>query len=257
LGIRYIAVPEFDGVQSTAQDALPVPVGLVEAFDDQLDIVSIPGLPTLELFENRAWIPAISELTGATAAASSEDSAAGVVSADLSEARSVFTDATPLTTSVDRLTEGSVVHLAAPFDEQWQLRTSAGEVVARPSFGVLTAFDTNDGGQAELNYETSSRRTALVVLQTLLWLLLLFGATRISVPIARRRLRTVSDETLISFGETDIAIDDYAVVEPEPEPEQPAVLRDPGLDATGELSRIALAEAESAGEAGADPEESQ
>ena len=245
LGIRYIAVPEFDGVQSTADDPLPLPVGLVEAFDDQLDIVSIPGLPTLELFENRAWIPAVGELTGATAAASSEDSAAEVVSADLSEARPVFTDADPLATSVDRLTEGSVVHMAVPFDEQWRVRTSVGEAAVRPSFGVLTAFDVADGGQAELNYETSGGRTALVVLQTLLWVLVLFGATQVSVPITRRRLGTVSDETLISFNETDTAIDEYPIAEPEPEPEQAAVLRDPGLDATGELSRIGSAEAES------------
>ena len=93
--------------------------------------------------------------------------------------------------------------------------------------------------------------------RTLLWVLVLFGATRVSVPITRRRLGTVSDETLISFNETDIAIDEYTVVEPEPEPA--AVLRDPGLDATGELSRIASAQAgsQSADDADASSEDPQ
>ena len=37
-GIRFIIVPEIDGAQSTDDDPLPVPAGLLEALSDQLDI---------------------------------------------------------------------------------------------------------------------------------------------------------------------------------------------------------------------------
>ena len=50
----------------------------------------------------------------------------------------------------------------------------------------------------------------------------------------------MNDETLISFSESDVAIDEYEVAAPEPE--EVPVLRDPGLDATGELSRLDLGE---------------
>ncbi len=41
LGIRYVVVPEFDGVVSTVNDPLPLPVGLISSLEDQLDLVAI------------------------------------------------------------------------------------------------------------------------------------------------------------------------------------------------------------------------
>ena len=66
LSIRFVVVPEFDGVTSTVNDPLPLPTGLVEALEDQLDLVALrPGLPTLEAFENRAWFPKQAQLDAA------------------------------------------------------------------------------------------------------------------------------------------------------------------------------------------------
>jgi GT2 family glycosyltransferase len=234
LGIRYIVVPEFDGVMSTTDHPIAPPLGLVDALDDQLDVVSIPGLPTIELFENRAWIPAISELGGATAEASLDEGAASLVRADLTDATAVFPDADPLSTSTNQL-QGGVVHLAVPYDDQWKLTVDGVAVESRPSFGIATAFDA-PSGMGELRYETGGGRTFLVVLQTALWLLVLFGATRVSLPFARRRIAAITDETLIDLDDDSIPIGQFET-HVESAPVAAGILRDPGLDATGELAR--------------------
>ena len=45
LGIRYVVMPEFDGVVSTVDDPLPTPVGLVSSMEDQLDLVARATAP--------------------------------------------------------------------------------------------------------------------------------------------------------------------------------------------------------------------
>ncbi len=64
LGIRYIVVPEFDGVNSTTTDPMELPIGLVGALDEQLDIASTVSIPTFDFFENTSWLPTYSLLTG-------------------------------------------------------------------------------------------------------------------------------------------------------------------------------------------------
>jgi hypothetical protein len=219
---------------STTDHPIAPPLGLVDALDDQLDVVSIPGLPTIELFENRAWIPAISELGGATAEASLDEGAASLVRADLTDATAVFPDADPLSTSTSQL-QGGVVHLAVPYDDQWKLTVDGVAVESRPSFGIATAFDA-PSGMGELRYETGGGRTFLVVLQTALWLLVLFGATRVSLPFARRRIAAITDETLIDLDDDSIPIGQFET-HVESAPVAAGILRDPGLDATGELAR--------------------
>jgi hypothetical protein len=94
----------------------------------------------------------------------------------------------------------------------------------------------------------------MVVLQTALWLFVLFGAMRVSVPLARRRSGVVTDETLITLSDTDTApIDDYVVESPDEE-DRGSSFRDPGLDATGQLSRLAVAEGPDPGDAAASAE---
>jgi hypothetical protein len=235
LGIRYIVVPEFDGVVSTTESPLPAPQGLVDALDGQLDIVSIAGLPTLELYENRAWIPSSAELTGPTAAASRQEGAAALVRADLGAAVPVFAGVDQLGAQEDRL-DGEVVHLAVPFDERWQLDVDGEPLTARPSFGVATAWDLPGAGEGTLVYDTSAARLLLVALQVLLWAAVIFGAARVTVPLARRRGPLVTDETLIDLDEAPPA----AVAADAGRVATVQVFRDPGLDVTGELARPAV-----------------
>ncbi len=225
LGIRYIVVPEFDGMTSTTTDPLELPTGLVAALDEQLDISSTVSIPTFGFYENTSWLPTYSLLTGATAEASRTAGDAALVRADLSQSAPVFSGADARSSSSSQVTPG-VVHLAVPFDENWRLDVDGVEIEPRRAFGVTTAFDVDTAGVATLSYDTPGSRTAILIVLALLWVAALFGATRVSIPLARRRGPLVTDETLITF-------DDSRAVDVAP------VGIDPGLDMTGQVARIA------------------
>ncbi len=249
LGIRRIIVPEFDGVISTTDDPVPLPAGLVTALENQLDLVSVNSLPTLEVFENRSWLPRFGQLAGATAAASEAAGAEALIAADLSITTPIFDGADEFGT-YDAELEPGAVHVAVPFDENWKLTSNGSAVPARRAFGVTTAFDVDRSGPGELTYSTPASRPFVLVVVTLLWLAVLFSATRVSVPMARRRRPLVSDETLIDLGDDgfqDLGVlgDDFdGFVIPPPSGETLAPGFDPGLDMTGEIARTAMSDDE-------------
>ncbi|HEY3483736.1 MAG TPA: hypothetical protein VGK49_00070, partial [Ilumatobacteraceae bacterium] len=199
LGIRFVVVPRVDGATSTIDDPLPVPDGLLQALEDQLDIGETFGLPTLDVFENRSWMPTSALLTGATADASREAGDEALVRADLSSRRPVFVGSDHLSSATDQVEPG-VVQLATPLDDRWSLTVDGADVPPRESFGVTTAFDVPAAGSATLDFHNPSSRTVLVVAQTLLWLLVVLAASRIRSPFVRRR-GTLTDETLIDFDD--------------------------------------------------------
>ena len=219
LGIRYVVIPEFDGVVSTAADPVPLPAGLIVSLEDQLDLVALrPPLPTIDVFENRAWIPTYSSLTGPTAEASRTAGADVLVRADLSSAEAIFIGADQFGTAEDVVAAG-VVHVAVPFDTRWSLDVDGTSIEPRRAFGATTAFDV-PAGDAALRYETSPTRALWIALQVVLWALAIFGAGRVRVPLSRRATTAIADETLIDLrAEPSVA------------------LADPGLDVTGQFER--------------------
>jgi hypothetical protein len=228
LGIRYIVVPEFDGVNSTTTDPMELPIGLVGALDEQLDIASTVSIPTFGFFENTSWLPTYSLLTGPTAEASRTAGDAALVRSDLSQVTPIFSGADAQSASTAQVTPG-VVHLAVPYDENWTLEVDGVDIAPRRAFGVTMAFDVETAGVATLAYATPGSRPFVLVFQALVWIAVLFGATRVSVPLARRRGPLVTDETLITF-EDDAPVDGV----------DPPVGIDPGLDMTGQVARTGL-----------------
>jgi hypothetical protein len=232
-------VPEFDGVVSTADDPLPLPGGLITSLEDQLDLVSTRGLPTIEVFENRAWLPTYALLEGESAGASASAGAEVLVRTDLSDSRPVFIGADQFGTTTDEVAAG-VVHVAVPFDDNWSLVVDGESIKPRRAFGVTTAFDVGAGGVGELRYDTSSTRSLLVALQVVLWVLAIFAAARISVPRGRSATLLVTDETLIDLDtDMDIDLDDGQV-----EIDAGPIGLDPGLDITGQIARLAQADSD-------------
>lgn len=222
LAIRYVIVPEFDGVASTVNEPLPLPTGLIPALEDQLDLVALrPGLPTIEVFENRAWLPARAQLDEVAAAASTSAGAEVLVRADLSASTPVFVGADQLDPTLDGVSEG-VVHLGIPFDDAWSLSVDGTEIEPRRAFGETMAFDIPTAGAGELWYDSSALRLPAVILQTLLWLAAIFVAARVRVSVGRRESLLVADETLIDLtDETVPSFVDPGLVDPG--------LVDPGL----------------------------
>src|SRR4029453_16597918 len=141
-GIRYVVVPETDGVNSTAEDPIPVPEGLVPALQNQLDIGSVPGPPAIEGFVNEAWIPVGAQLSGATPQASGLAGADALLRADLTGAEPAMIGADAWPAATDDVTAG-VLHLAIPYDSRFHLTINGNDVPSRPSFGVETAFDVD------------------------------------------------------------------------------------------------------------------
>ena len=228
LSIRFVIVPEFDGVVSTVNDPLPLPTGLVSALEDQLDLVALrPGLPTIEVFENRAWLPTFAQLDGDAAEASGAAGSEVLVRADLSASTPVFVGADQLDAATDEV-EAGVVHVGVPFDDAWSLTVDGAALDARRAFGETTAFDVPAPGAAELRYDSSALRLLAVIAQVALWLAAIFVVSRVRVNVGRRESLLVADETLIDLTEEPAASLHDPGLRRAPEPELPVA---PELDA--------------------------
>ena len=204
LGIRFVVVPPFDGVNSTVNDPLPVPVGLVASLEDQLDLVArTPRLPTLEVFENRAWLPTSALLQGAAAEASSAAGSDVLVRTELGDATAVFVGIDQFGSEVDELEPG-VVHLAVPYDDRWSLSVEGESVPSRRAFGGTTAFDVPTPGTGRLQYDSPPTRLLLVMVQVVLWIVALVVVSRLQVPTGRRGPLVADDETLIDLSSEPI-----------------------------------------------------
>ncbi len=207
LAIRFVVVPEFDGVTSTVNDPMPLPAGLVSALEDQLDLVALrPGLPTLEVFENRAWVPKLAQLDATVIAASDAAGSEVLVRTDLSDSAPLFIGADQLATSTDDVS-GGVVHQGIPFDDAWTLSVDGTSIAPRRAFGETTAYDTATAGVGSLRYDTSALRWLAVLAQTALWIAAIVVAARVRVSVGRRDPMLLADETLIDL--TDDAVPSF------------------------------------------------
>ena len=201
LGIRFVVIPKTDGVSSTADDPIPVPDGLLASVQNQLDIGSVPGQPSLEVFVNRAWLPVGAQLGGATADASRSAGEDVLVRADL-------TDAVPSMIGVDGFPEAvnqvapGVLHVAVPKDDRIRLEVDGRPVASRTGFGMTTAFDIDAGGVGTLTYDRDETRGWWLASQFVLFVAVVIVAAGARSPFGRRRVVELHDETLIDLSES-------------------------------------------------------
>ena len=215
--IRYVVVPVVDGGVSSDQDPLPLPAGLIDALGDQLDLAQVYSPPNFEVYENRAWVPLRSVLTGTGAEASQTAGAASLAQSDLSGAQPIMIGADQLDPATADVPAGTV-HVAVPFDRAWTLAAGGTQVDGRPAFGASLAFDVAQAGPVTLAYHTSSAFRAALAAQGLAWLLVAGAASGVRLRRTRTRRRSVTDapEPVLTF-------DPFVRLEPDPEP-------DPGFD---------------------------
>ncbi|HEY0521683.1 MAG TPA: glycosyltransferase, partial [Ilumatobacteraceae bacterium] len=162
--IRYIVVPVADGAVSTVDKPLPLPEGLVDALDDQLDFAAPLTRPlNFLVYENTAWIPTRAQFTAADADATRQ---AGLDSLARLELHSL---ATPV--AVGAHDNGDAQFVAAPgtitiadsVDARWSLDVAGQRVAQRPAFGETTGYDVATGGPATLRYHTASSRALMLI----------------------------------------------------------------------------------------------
>lgn len=199
-GIRFVVIPETDDVVSTPDDPLPVPDGLIAAFQNQLDIGSFPGPPALEVFENESWMPVTAVLSDATATIST-------LAGEQVLAQGDFSGSTPVLQGLDRSLDATqvvpagVLHVAIPFDDRLALTVDGNRVEPRSAFGLTTAFDVPAGGTAAIDYRRDGSRSVWLGVQAALWLAVLAIAAGARTAFTRRRTLTELDETIIDLAD--------------------------------------------------------
>ena len=206
LAVRYIVLPVNDGVSSTVDDPIDLPVGLVDALEQQLDLRRAYSPRDIVVYENTAWIPTRSMLSPGAAAASGQAGLASLVGADLTGSAPVMVGATPTDVVLEDLPAG-VFHLSAAVDERWALSVDGTDLEGSPAFGFSVTHELGAPATAVLEYRTDRSRTLAIAVQAGLWALALVATTRL---LGRLRVGRRVDAA-VGPTETVIAIDDDAV----------------------------------------------
>jgi hypothetical protein len=199
-GVRYVVIPRFDRVRSTAEAPLPVADGLVSSFAEQLDFTSVYSPSSLTVFENTQWIPLTAVLGAEAVANSAEGGAGALVRSDVGGAQPILEGVSAWRERTQQIS-GGVVHLGVPFDERWTLRVDGESVDGRGSFGSVMSFDASAGGTVSLDYSTPITRYLWIVVHIGLWIVVFVGVLQ---PVRRRRGRAENvDSPVISLSSAE------------------------------------------------------
>jgi hypothetical protein len=193
LAVRYVVVPQIDGGESTIENPLSVPEGLLAALSTQLDFRRVYLASDLVIYENTAWVPSLSVLDENSSELSKQAGDEVLLSSVLGSTMPIARvgDITSVATEVG----ASTVYLAVPFSNQLRLEVAGIGVRPRVAFGGTTAFDVSEGGLANLKYRTPISQYVFVIIQSLLWLLVMlavFDIGRIQRRIAHAKNREVN-----------------------------------------------------------------
>ncbi|MEP7201970.1 MAG: glycosyltransferase family 2 protein [Ilumatobacteraceae bacterium] len=192
--IRYIVVPIADGATSTVNAPLPLPNGLVDALDDQLDFAAPLTRPlNFLVYENTAWLPTRAQFSATDADATRQAGFDSLARLDLSAAATPVAVGASDNTAVSFAAEAGAVTVATGVDHRWTMQVGSQSIAPRPAFGATTGYDIPSAGPATLRYHTSLSRAFALIGQLVLWLLLALGVSRFdTTSIARWRRRRVS-----------------------------------------------------------------
>ncbi len=171
--IRYVVVIDRPAPEPFAAAEVPMPAGVVDALEEQLDLRRILVGPGIDLFEVRApWAPR----------------------SDISETPTPG-EAPPAvlgdgfgTAFSGELPDDSTVAQAVTADPGWTLSTPAGDAERDTLFSWAQKFAVTEGGEADLRWSPPLSTRALQLFQVLALLGLVYLATRRSdLPTPQRR----------------------------------------------------------------------
>ncbi len=188
LAIRFIVVPLGDQPSQSARL-------LVDSLSNQIDLRRLYFAKDLAIFENSAWLPIVSLLDEESAVASEKVDESALIVRELRSLLPLFIDDQSVSNkTVSSAFDGGTVHLAVPFNKNWQLIVDDARLNPRVAFGASTAFDAPIKGVAKLSFRTSKLRDLYLVAQALVWLGLLMLAVNFSR--FRRQERSVSSQNV-------------------------------------------------------------
>ena len=173
--MRYVVVPTRTGAGSTDRQ-VPPPADLATGLDAQLDLRIVERSASLTVYENMAWTPIRSALSGPGTLAAHSGSPAAAESVDLS------TSTPALTTRRGRAWTGPVrageVLVAEASSTAWRLTVDGRAVPRRQAFGWATTFAIDRDGTATLRYVPPTSVPSLQAVLVIVWLGLLAIAVR-------------------------------------------------------------------------------
>ena len=188
LAIRFIVVPLGDQPSQSARL-------LVDSLSNQIDLRRLYFAKDLAIFENSAWLPIVSLLDEESAVASEKVDESALIVLELRSLLPLFIDDQSVANkTVSSAFDGGTVHLAVPFNKNWQLIVDDARLNPRVAFGASTAFDAPINGVAKLSFRTSKLRDLYLVAQALVWLGLLMLAVNFSR--FRRQVRSASSQNV-------------------------------------------------------------
>ncbi len=187
--IRYVVVPIADGAASTVDQPLPVPVGLIDALDDQLDFAAPLTRPlNFVVYENTAWIPTRAQFAGADAEATRQAGLDSIARLDLRPTAVPVAIGAPDNGPAQFDAVPGTFTVATAVDQRWSLQVGDQTFAPRPAFGATTGYDIASGGSATLHYDTAISRAFMLVGQLVVWLALALGISRFdTATLVRRR----------------------------------------------------------------------
>ena len=176
LSVRYVITIDrlAPAPFSSAESAVPLPPTLVETFDTQLDLRSLPGVNSaVRVYENTEWVP-----LRAAAVSGFDD---GIDSIDDLQINEIGSNIGVFVGSGDTLYGGipaqTELFVAQTPDDGWTFTVDGTPAARRRALGWASAYVPSAGGQGVLSYETPRWRQYVVLIQ----LLLLAGAAGFAV----------------------------------------------------------------------------
>ncbi len=206
MAIRYVIVVDRPAPEPFAASEVPMPRGVVDALEEQLDLRRILVGPGVDLFEiNAAWPPR-SDITEAPEPGEAPPAVLG------EGFGTAFSGDVP---------DNSTVAQAVTGDPGWSLSTPAGKAERDKLFDWGQKFAVDGGGEASLRWSPPISTRGLQALQLLLLVGFVWVASRRnSLPTPTRR-RTVArpDEPIVVLDGSS-SLDDWASAEDQPGDEQ-------------------------------------
>lgn len=202
--IRYIVVPIADGAISTVDQPLPLPDGLVDALDDQLDFAAPLTRPlNFLVYENTAWIPTRAQFGVADADATRQAGFDSLARLELAQLATPVAIGASDNGDTQFVAASGAVTMATGVDQRWSLEVGSQSIAGRTAFGATTGYDITTGGAVTLQYRTAMSRSLALIGQLLLWLVLALGVSRFDTATVnrwrRRRVASGPDAPLLSI----------------------------------------------------------
>jgi hypothetical protein len=209
MAIRYVVVVDRPAPQPFAPEEVPLPAGVVDALEEQLDLLRVPIGPGVELFRVGEVWPPRGELAGAL-----PTGGLGLLSSLAGTRREVPEPVlgSGFGTSFEgELGEDSVVAQAVTGDPGWTLEVGGDAATRADMFGWGQQFAVDGGGEATLAWSTPTSSRALQAGQLVVLLALVVLAMRrgsLPAPSPRRRL-SVPEVPLVRVEGEEPVLEDW------------------------------------------------